>query len=111
MEARLAFNGTGGELFKKLFVGSLLMIITLGIYTPWFIVALNKYIFEKTTLKRGRSDIRLEFFGTGGELLKIGLVGCLLTAVTLGVYAPWFIVNLNNFFQAYSRGRALDGSV
>jgi uncharacterized membrane protein YjgN (DUF898 family) len=110
MEAKLEFNGTGGELFKKLFVGALLVTITLGIYTPWFIVALDKYILEKTTVKRARGDIRLEFFGTGGALFKIGLVGALLTVVTLGIYAPWFIVELNKFFQQSSRGRTLDGA-
>jgi uncharacterized membrane protein YjgN (DUF898 family) len=110
MEARLEFTGTGGELFKKLIVGALLTSITFGIYLPWFIVALDKYILEKTTLKRRGGDIKLEFFGTGGELFKIGFVGYLLSAITLGIYVPWFLVNVNKFFQANTRGRAPDGS-
>ena len=38
-----AFQGTGGEFFVTYLVGGLLSSITLGIYTPWFMVKLWKF--------------------------------------------------------------------
>jgi uncharacterized membrane protein YjgN (DUF898 family) len=110
VEARFEFRGTGGELFKKLIVGAILSTITFGIYLPWYFVALQKYIYENTSIKRpGKGDIALEFTGTGGELFKIGFVGYLLTMITFGIYGFWFMAKLNKYFLSNSRGRANDG--
>jgi uncharacterized membrane protein YjgN (DUF898 family) len=111
MEAKLEFTGTGGELFGKLIVGALLTMLTLGIYTPWFMVSFNQYLYSKTRIiGTRRGDIQLEFTGTGGELFKVGLIGLLLTALTLGIYGPWFLVNLVKFYEDNSTGRAADGT-
>jgi uncharacterized membrane protein YjgN (DUF898 family) len=106
----MEFRGTGGELFKELIVGAILTVITFGIYTPWFIVRLQKYVYQNVSIKRpGRSDISVEFTGSGGELFKVGLVGYLLSAITLGIYLPWFLASLNKYFLSNSRGRSSDG--
>ena len=111
MEARLEFNGAGGDLFKKMIVGAILTVITFGIYLPWFIVALQRFVYENTLVKRtAKGELRVDFTGTGGELFKIGLVGYLLSALTLGIYLPWFLVNLNRFFLEHSVARAADGT-
>ena len=95
MQIRSSFTGTGGELFKKLFGGLLLSLITFGIYLPWFIVGMQKYVYEKTTIHgTTRGDLSLEFTGTGGQLFVKGLVGYLLTMLTIGIYSFWFMVKM-----------------
>jgi uncharacterized membrane protein YjgN (DUF898 family) len=111
MEARLDFKGTGGELFAKLIVGALLMVVTLGIYAPWFQVSLNKYIYSVTRIRgTQRGDLQLEFTGTGGQLFVIGLVGGLLTAITIGIYFPWFLVKLIRWYEENTTAKAADGT-
>jgi uncharacterized membrane protein YjgN (DUF898 family) len=96
---RASFSGTGGEMFGKLFVGFLLTAITFGIYGPWFVADLQRYVYAKTSYgPTSRGDVRLEFTGTGGSLFVTGFVGGLLTAITLGIYYPWFLCNLLRYF-------------
>lgn len=108
---RPEFTGTGGELLGRLLVGLILTVITFGIYAPWFMAAFLRYLYSKTTLDRGAAGrVRLEFTGTGGQLLVVGLLGYLLTLVTLGIYLPWFIANLARFFADNSVGTTDDGT-
>jgi uncharacterized membrane protein YjgN (DUF898 family) len=110
VEARFEFRGTGGELFKTLIVGAILTGITFGIYAPWYIVKLQQYIYQNTSIKRaGKGDISLEFTGGGGELFKIMIIGGLLTSITFGIYGFWYLANLNKYWLANSRGRSNDG--
>ena len=93
------FNGTGGELLVTYLVGLLLTMITFGIYLPWFVVKLRKFQYDNTMIKGlPGGQMRMAFTGTGGELFVRGLVGYLLTAITLGIYGPWFICNLIDYF-------------
>ena len=109
MERRFAFTGTGGALFGKFLVGMILTGITFGIYAPWFIVNLQKYVCENLTLKTEAGDVRFSFTGTGGKLFGTYLVGAILTGLTLGIYAAWFMVNLTKFFSENTQGQAADG--
>ena len=109
--SRADFSGTGGELFGKLFVGFLLMMVTLGIYAPWFQASLNRYMYSKTTFgPTARGNARFEFTGTGGELFVVFLVGYLLTIVTLFIYSPWFITNLIRYYAEHSMVTTEDGT-
>ncbi|MGM0574595.1 MAG: DUF898 family protein [Myxococcota bacterium] len=45
----------------------------------------------------GGEGVRPRFSGTGGEIFKALIVGFLLTAITLGIYAPWFYVSLTRY--------------
>ncbi|MFI5290728.1 MAG: DUF898 family protein [Polyangia bacterium] len=108
---RANFTGTGGEMFGQLFVGLLLTGLTLGIYQPWFTVRLQRYLYSKITFGRtARGNLRFEFTGAGGELFTIGLVGMVLTVITLGIYGPWFYCNLIRFFTDHSAAIAEDGT-
>jgi uncharacterized membrane protein YjgN (DUF898 family) len=111
MKRQFQFNGTGGELFVKLLVGGLLSAITFGIYAPWFVVSLTKYIYEKTVLKTGGGEVRFEFNGTGGQLFVTWLVGAILTGITFGIYGAWFMVKLTNFFATNLEAKSSDGKV
>lgn len=95
-ELRLEFSGTGGELFVTYLLGGFLTMITLGIYAPWFICKLLKF-FSNNTVATAPDGTRYRpsFEATGGELFVQLLVGQLLTMITFGIYAPWFICKLN----------------
>ena len=113
-ELRVEFTGTGGELFVAYLVGMLLTIITLGIYTPWFICKILKFFSENTqAVAPDGTRYRLGFDGTGGELFVTYLVGMLLTMLTAGIYMPWFSVKMTKFFAEGTRvtyqGRVFQG--
>lgn len=105
------FVGTGAELFGVLFVGGLLCLLTLGLYVPWFVCSLQKFVASRTTLgPTRRGMLRLEFIGNGGELFVMGIVGGLLTMSTLGLYFPWFACRLIRFFTDNTTALADDGT-
>jgi uncharacterized membrane protein YjgN (DUF898 family) len=105
------FQGSGGELFVTFLVGGLLTSITLGIYFPWFLCKLARYVTANTTLGPTRKgELRVEFTGTGGELFVTYLLGALLTGITLGIYAPWFYCKLFKFFADNMSAVAPDGT-
>lgn len=108
---RPQFVGTGGEIFGQLFVGGLLTAITFGIYLPWFYCKLMNYVFSKTAVHgTGKGSLRLSFSGKGGELFVTFLVGYLLTAITLGIYMPWFVAKLTKWAYDNTNFVADDGT-
>lgn len=111
MQTKFEFRGTGGELFKGLLKGWLLTAITFGVYLPWFLVGLIKLMAGKTTIRVGGDELSVTYTGTGGELFKRGLVGYLLSVITLGIYLPWFIVDLLRFHQSHTAAVRADGRV
>lgn len=105
------FQGTGGELFVTVLVGMLLTGITAGIYLPWFICKLARYMTANMTLgPTRRGELRVEFTGTGGDLFVTYLVGSLLTMITIGIYTPWFMCKLIKFFTDNTTAVAPDGT-
>jgi len=110
---RFKFTGTGGALFAKFFVGMLLSLVTCGIYIPWFMVSITRYVCDNTVLETSAGPVSLKFTGTGGALFVTFLVGYLLTIITIGIYTPWFICRINRFIlqnTAVLRGDAQVGS-
>jgi uncharacterized membrane protein YjgN (DUF898 family) len=93
------FEGQGGQLFVTFLVGYLLTMITIGIYMPWFICKLTKFYLDNTTITTSDGSVyNPRFEGGGGDLFVTFLVGYLLTMVTIGIYAPWFMCKLNKWF-------------
>ncbi|EAR20690.1 YjgN family protein [Nitrococcus mobilis] len=81
---RIRHYGSGGELFAIFIVNLLLKIATLGIYHFWAKTRVRRYLWTQTDF----NGERLEYTGTGGELLvgflkAIGL--CIL--VVIGITA------------------------
>lgn len=99
------YRGKLAELFNICLKGFLLSIVTLGIYSSWFVVDLRKYI--QRHLRMGNCE--LEFTGSGGELFWINFKGIVLSILTLGIYSFWYVKNLNNFYvnhtALYQEGR------
>lgn len=105
------FQGTGGEFFVTALVGALLSAITLYIYMPWFICKMARYFTANTTLgPTRRGELRLDFTGQGGELFVILLLHGLLTAITLYIYMPWFMVKMIKFGLDNTTAVAPDGT-
>ncbi|MEZ4267445.1 MAG: DUF898 family protein [Myxococcota bacterium] len=99
-QTRLAFQGSGKELFILGLKGYILTLLTLGIYGFWFMCDLIRFFTERAA---GQSSdgtrYELRFGMTGLDLLKASVVGYLLTLVTFGIYAPWFICSVRKLMS------------
>jgi uncharacterized membrane protein YjgN (DUF898 family) len=107
---RVRFTGSALGLFKELFIGTILLIITLGVYTPWFICRVQRWFCRSTCLRdRAGKEVSLRFEGSGGELFLTFLAGCVLNLITLGIYGFWFAVKMHKFFLENTSGQTPDG--
>lgn len=88
------YIGNRIELFKKCVVGTLLTIVTFGIYGAWFSIDLRKYILSH--LRFG--NLKFDFKGEGATLFWINLKMILLVYPTLGIYSFWYYKNLWKFY-------------
>jgi uncharacterized membrane protein YjgN (DUF898 family) len=119
---RLAYHGTGGELFKgwlkamglllvlviaagfviavvNRLVGVLLFYAVLfcGLF-PLALIGARKYRLSRTSWR----GIRFSFRGEFEDFLEAFIPGVLLTTITLGVYYPFFHVNVRRFLVDHS---------
>jgi uncharacterized membrane protein YjgN (DUF898 family) len=78
---RLAYRGTGGELFFIVIKNLFFTLVTLGIYTPWARTTKRAFLWRQIDI----AGQRLEYTGTGRELfrgyLKVALAYLLLFGV------------------------------
>jgi len=65
--SHLVFEGSFGQFMGKFILGMFLTIITLGIYSPWFITSIHQFFINNTS----HDSNKLEFGGTAGKLFKI----------------------------------------
>jgi uncharacterized membrane protein YjgN (DUF898 family) len=99
MKREFAFNGKGGEYFSLLFIQGLLTIITFGIYAPWAIVKIQKYLAQNLTLE-GKP---FEFDGEGSPLFSLMFVQILLTIITFGIYYAWALIKIGKYMIEHTR--------
>jgi len=83
MRVNLEFRGSWATLFGPILLATLLIVITLGIGTPWAQVYIRRKVLSNTYYQ-GQP---LSFDGTGGQAFGIYLTILLLTLVTFGFYA------------------------
>jgi len=76
---QFVFDGTFGQFIGKFILGIFLTIITLGIYSPWFITNIHKFFVDNTS----HDSNKLEFEGTAGKLFKILLLTTFLPLLAL----------------------------
>ena len=79
----LVFSGTLGAFYGKFVLGLLFSIVTLGIFSPWFIKNLADYYTEKTSYK-SRS---FQFLGKGFTLWSIITLSLILVIVVFTLIA------------------------
>jgi uncharacterized membrane protein YjgN (DUF898 family) len=84
---RLAYRGTGGDLFFVFIKNVFLTLVTLGIYSPWARTARRNYLWRQVEI----DGQRLEYTGTGMELfigyLKVALVYLVIGLIRGGATA------------------------
>ena len=68
----------------------LLIIITLGIATPWAVCIEERWMAKHTYI----DGKQLVFDGTGKELFGKYIIWLLLTIVTIGIYALWLTIKM-----------------
>lgn len=88
------FHATWSEYLGAVIVPWLLVCVTFGIYTPWMLVRMQQWEYERVTVA-GQPG-RLAYHATGGEFFGKLFVWQLLSSVTCGIYAFWAI---QNFFE------------
>jgi uncharacterized membrane protein YjgN (DUF898 family) len=64
---------------------------------------------ENLTLKTSAGDVKFQFNGTGGSLFGTLIVGAILTGITFGIYAPWFMVKMTKYFAENTVAVGPDG--
>ena len=72
---------------------SLLIIITLGIATPWAVCMKESWNAKHTTID-GR---QVYFDGTGGQLFGNYIKWFLLSIITLGIYSFWLGIKMKKW--------------
>ena len=104
------YNGSGFGILGHVIIGSILTAITLGIYTPWYITSLIRYVCENVVGEgtQGASDVTVVFNGSGADLLGRYLGWWVLLIITLGLYTPWMI---NGFYRYIVENITVQGSV
>jgi uncharacterized membrane protein YjgN (DUF898 family) len=74
-------------------LGTILSILTLGIYYPFMACKLEKIRWNKT--QYGTSPFT--YFAEGGEYAKLWFKGVILTLLTAGLYYPWFAISMHKY--------------
>ena len=94
----LSLTKTAANLhFKESLTGVVKMILTLGLYYPFWKLRLLKIKWNHTRFGH-------QAFVYSGDSLKYGKLwykGVALTALTLGVYYPWYMTSLHRFHVSH----------
>ena len=93
------FNGKTSEFLGVLIPGFLLTIITIGIYSPWFIKNMYAFFAKKTSY----NSENLEFRGKGGDLFLIFLftliIPLIIILVSVMIYSFAMMFTLTDKLQ------------
>ena len=87
---RLTFTGGGGELLGTYIVGTILTILTLGIYSFWFVNNIFAFLWDNAKID-GRP---FKFNKDPGGFFVVQIVNMILNQLTFGIYAPWGMCRL-----------------
>jgi len=79
------FKGGGGSYFILVLWTSILTAITLGLYYPWALSAIERWKAKNTYI----DNQQLVFKGSGGGIFGTYLLIIILSIITLGIYIPW----------------------
>lgn len=107
----LLYDGIRMEFFRLFVKGFFLTIVTFGVYTSWFQVAIRKYILQH--LKFG--NITFDFKAKGETLFWIQIKMFFFGVLTFGIYSFWYYQNLFSFYvnhtKAYQEGNEINFKV
>jgi len=93
-EKVFTFGGRLGN-FMSLFIGNLLLtIITLGIYSPWFMTNMYKFFAKNATY----DDQNFEFKGKGSDLFVI-----ILVTLVIPLFVLWSIIMIGALIGGFMK--------
>ena len=95
---RFSFRGQGREALTVYFKGYLLVLLTLGLYWPYFKMEIEKLWRQNSWF----GDIQMRFSGKGKDFLKKFIVALFLTPITLGFYFFWFRADLSRYIWSHT---------
>lgn len=98
---RFSFHGETGAFTKMMLRGSLLSLVTLGFYTPFFQSQRRAFLVEHTRF--GTEPFLYD--GEGRALLGDFLKAVLLTIPTLGLSWIWYAAFRHRYFWSHTRMR------
>ena len=96
---RFGFYGKAKELVIVGVKGFFFCIITLGIYYPWFILDLKKFMTDNSYYGTQPFSFTAE---ERGEFAKTVLIGFLLSIITLGIYSFWLAAAIERFIWGHT---------
>jgi len=102
--SHFVFDGTFNRFMGKFIPGILLTIITMGIYSPWFITTIQKFFIDNTS----HDSNKLEFAGTAGKLFKILFLTIFLPILFM-IFIVVFIQIKNGQYDPKSMGYYING--
>ncbi len=81
-DTNLRCDYSAGEFMGIVGIGLLLTIVTIGIYAPWFIRNIQRYLIDNTSYKENR----FAFKGKGGKLFVIILLSLFIPMIVVGIF-------------------------
>lgn len=88
------YRGDLKEIMNISVKGTLLSIITLGIYGAWFAMELRRYVLGN--LRMG--NVEFSYNGDGFKFFRMNFKGYFFTIITLGIYAFWWMKDIYNYY-------------
>jgi hypothetical protein len=79
------WKGTPGTTFLFFLGQGLLVLLTLGIFSPWVFCSYKNWVYDRSSY----GGHRYRFYGQGEELFGKCLVWGILCTFTLGIYSFW----------------------
>ena len=95
---RFSFRGQGREALTLYFKGYLLILLTLGLYWPYFKMETEKFWRQNSWF----GNVHMRFSGKGKKFLKKFIVALFLTPLTLGFYLFWFRADLSRYIWSHT---------
>lgn len=96
------FDGTGGELFVKGIILTIVSLVSCGLLTPFYLVEIIKWRKEHTVIEGNR----MTFNGTGVQLWGLWIKWWFLSLITCGIYSYFATVD---FFKWMNKHTSFEG--
>lgn len=95
---RFSFRGKGMSAFTLYFIQSVLTVVTLGLYWPFYKMNIEKFWRENSWF----GDVPFRFSGKGKDFFRQFLFAVVFTPLTLGFYLFWFIAGLKKYLWSHT---------
>lgn len=95
------FKGKGGDLLWINVKFILLVYLTLGIYTFWYVRNLWKFMTDNVVVKQDGKEVNFNIDVSPGKIFELLFVNALIIIFTLGLGTPWVAVRTLSFVFKY----------